>query len=92
MLHVFRRDDQIFACMHACVWAGKRGMDGRKIKRTQERGKDSHSHRLRRHDGEILRGREVREAESVPQHHVLVVEVRGRIRCYPSGKPLGGFA
>lgn len=36
---MFRRDNQICACMHACVWAGKRGMDGGKIKRTQERGR-----------------------------------------------------
>lgn len=80
-------------CVHACVCMGGEEGDGwKKDQKNAGEGKDSHSHRLRRHDREILRRREVREAESVPQHHVLVVEVRGRVRCYPSGKPLGGFA
>ena len=28
----------------------------------------------------------------MPQHHVFVVEVCGRVGCYPGGDALGGFA
>lgn len=51
-----------------------------------------HCHRLRRHDGEVFRRWEVREAESVPQHDIFVVEVRARVGGDPGWDALGGFA
>jgi hypothetical protein len=52
----------------------------------------SHSHRLRRHNRKILRRREMRQSESVPQHDVLVVKARVGVRGDPGGDALRGLA
>ena len=55
-------------------------------------GGDIHCHRLRRHDGEVLGRREMRQSEGVPQHDVFVVEVCVWVRGDPGGDALGGLA
>ena len=55
-------------------------------------GNNLHSHRLRRHDGEVLGRWEVRQSEGVPQHDVLIVEVCVWVRGDPGGDALGGLA
>jgi hypothetical protein len=55
-------------------------------------GHNLHSHRLRRHNREVLRRREVRQSKGVPQHDVLVVEVCVGVRGDPGGDALGGLA
>lgn len=49
-------------------------------------------HRLRGHDGEILRAGEVRDAERVPEHDVRVGNVLRRVLGDPGGDALGGLA
>ena len=51
-----------------------------------------HSHWFRWHHREVLGRGEVREAESVPQHDVFVVEIGGGVGGDPGWEALGGFA
>ena len=66
--------EDLAGCPCIAGWHIERRIPHEEVSRAQQQG-----HRLRRHDGVIFWRREVRDAESVPEHNVFVIDLLGGI-------------